>query len=356
MSSDQELFPKLSSTWNRAPLPLPKPFGHYEAVTFSPSPLVIIGAYASASGAISSPADEEEWYGLLDTLPAVDGLELPFSGTLHAEGIPRLASLLHSDWRNVVATIPSVMGLLASNPRAGLASDDEEGRAQAVASMRALFDEVAELKALLGEESVFAIEISAGPRKTADVASSTASLVRSLEEISSWGWGDTILTLEHNDAAIAGQEPQKGFLSLAEETDAARAITPALGQVINWGRSAIEGRSAETPAEHVRELVATGTLTGLMFSGACDHDGIWGPAWVDAHAPLRSSDDPADSLLTPEHIENCLRAASTAPALRYIGVKVQGSGPTATLAERTQTLRVTLETVLASAAAVGLRG
>ncbi|QNA93775.1 DUF4862 family protein [Microbacterium sp. Se63.02b] len=95
------------------------------------------------------------------------------------------------------------------------------------------------------------------------------------------------------------------------------------GQSVNWGRSAIEGRSARTPVEHVRHLVRAGTLSGLMFSGAPSTAGPLGAAWDDLHNPLRS-DDPA-SLLDGGGVGMTLAEIDAASwdRMLFLGAKVQ---------------------------------
>src|SRR5262249_52879340 len=153
----------------------------------------------------------------------------------------------------------------------------------------------------------------------------------SLREIRGWDWHGAKLAIEHCDAYVTGQPPQKGFLTVREELDALKAThdtrTPA-GLVLNWGRSAIEGRSAATALAHAREAEASGLLVGLMFSGACAQDAVYGD-WQDTHAPFAPAfgirHAAEHSELTAERAIEWLRAAG--PGLDILGFKIQPLPP-----------------------------
>ena len=76
-----------------------------------------------------------------------------------------------------------------------------------------------------------------------------------------------MVTVEHCDS-VAGPAPQqKGYLTLDDELEALQKAGEQFALTVNWGRSAIEGRSAGTPVEHVARARAAGRLGGVMFSG-----------------------------------------------------------------------------------------
>ena len=98
----------------------------------------------------------------------------------------------------------------------------------------------------------------------------------------SWDWPGTKLVIEHCDAYVEGQAPSKGCLTIKDEIAASLAAKAATGRAvgicINWGRSAIETRSAEGVVKHIKAAKEAGLLSGLMFSGASGKEidyGVW---------------------------------------------------------------------------------
>ncbi|KQY42872.1 DUF4862 family protein [Cellulomonas sp. Root137] len=272
-----------------------------------------LGAYALVAG--MPPTAGRETFRLLADLP-IAGLELP----LAAASAPATWWDEHvlPSWDLVVTAIPTVMQRLGEDPRYGLASTDEGGR-------RAALDDVAEAARLAqqlaqqaGRVRVRAVQVNSAPTTLA----SPDALARSIEQIAAFDLAGALVTIEHCDAAESTRVPQKGFLSLEHEL-AVLAGGPAR-LTVNWGRSAIDGRSASTPAEHVRAAVDAGLLGGVMFSGATDQVTAWGRPWDDTHIPP-AGDDPAlaassASLLDRAQVDATL--AATTGTARYIGVKV----------------------------------
>ncbi len=105
--------------------------------------------------------------------------------------------------------------------------------------------------------------------------------------------------------------------------------------LINWGRSAIEGRSAATPLEHLAAASAAGVLSGVIVSGVATIDGDYGDAWSDTHAPAQPTmgcvGEPS-SLLTLHDAAAFFAAAG--PDLLLRGVKVSLKAPDASEADR----------------------
>jgi len=312
---------------------------------------VTVGAYASEpSRAPMSEKDEERWYGLLGELDSASGVETYFRGTLHPGGPRRLARLLPPGWHVIPTMLPHTVARLAQDAGYGLASASEDGRRAAVADVGLLRQELEELREVLGRDAVPAVHLQSAPKHVGE-ASSARALGTSLTEIASWEWGSATLVVEHCDAFVPGRPAAKGYLPLEDETEAVLAArsagTPsAIGQAINWGRSAIEGRSAATPAEHLVALLRAGTAVGLIFSGAADTDGPLGSAWDDVHSPLRSTDP--GSLLTPETIAASLALLDADPGRRpgdgllYLGAKVQDPRDAPELSRRLDPLREVL--------------
>lgn len=249
------------------------------------------------------------------------GLEVPYSTTSPwAEPSVLVSTPPHS--RHVLTMIPATMTEMRTREGYGLASDDEEGRRAAVDGVRGAVDFAHSVNAGSGGK-VIAIELQSAPREP---LASAGALRQSLEELARADLGEVQLWVEHCDARIPGQDFEKGFLSLRDEIGVAGAHE--LGVLVNWGRSAIELRSAERVTEHVEAAVAAGLLRGLIFSGVASATTEFGPPWVDAHLPVSGSlnDDPRGgsfepSLLTREHAERALRSADV-PDLGCVGIKM----------------------------------
>lgn len=285
-----------------------------------------LGAYAAEPRrpALDTRA-EERWFRALADIEGARGVEVFFRGSLHPEGPERLAELLPEGWHLVITALPQTVTHSARDARYGLAAADVEGRRAAVDDIRLLLGEAHRIDALLGRRVVRAVEVHSAPRVTYRVRADAASLARSLRELSDAAEGIP-LVVEHCDALVPAHRPVKGFLRLDEERDAVRSALEGgvlAGQSLNWGRSAIEGRSGLTPLDHIRELTGAGALTGLMFSGAPRASGVLGEAWDDLHNPLRA-DDPA-SLLDEEAVHSALSAIDTTmrAQMLFLGAKVQ---------------------------------
>lgn len=275
-----------------------------------------LGAYAMAPGA---PEEARAFYAALAELP-LGGLEVPVPPQ-GADG-EQLGwdTGVHPDWDLLATCIPTVMGRLGEGPAYGLASADDDARAQALADVRHAADQAVRLADRDGCRRVAAIQVHSapGPRH-----GSPEALSRSLAEILTWDLAGAQVLLEHCDALVPGQAAAKGFLTLADEVGAIGNVlggsggatdgAGALGVSINWGRAAIEGRSARTPVEHVSTAAEAGLLRAVVLSGATDADTAWGPAWGDAHIPPRGDDDAlaasAASLLDAEAVRTTLAAA-----------------------------------------------
>ena len=97
-----------------------------------------------------------------------------------------------------------------------------------------------------------------------------------------------------------------------------------IGIIINWARSAIEGKNVETPVEHIKLALKNNILSGLMFSGVSDNDNRYGN-WKDMHMPFAQSFNTKfyekKSLLTHENIIKTLKLLNVND-LDYLGVKL----------------------------------
>lgn len=280
----------------------------------------VVGAYAT------SPAHqhwneslERSFFDALESDPRIGALEIPWLGSLHPHDPAWLMRHFPSRFAAVITGIPSTMSRLAANPWFGLASPNTEGRNEAIAHAAQIRDGVKALNDACGRHTARVVELHSAPREYA----SAAALARSLEEVASWDWDGAELVIEHCDAYIPGQAPQKGFLTLTDEIAAIKESGTQFGVSLNWGRSAIELRNPSHVVNHVSEAAASGLLRGLIFSGASDKDCALGAAWVDAHHPFQRSEfhpwGITESLMTEHQVQKAFNAAH---GLDWTGVKV----------------------------------
>ena len=274
-----------------------------------------------------NPQQESEYYSGLKKLPNLRGLEIPVVGGLHAHDKAWFLDNIDPHWQFVFTGMPGVMAGINANPNYGIASNDERGRLQALDFYKQSQLAVLELNQALGREAVESIQLHTAPnRKHADASSS--ALQASLIEMSTWDWGGAQLVVEHCDAMIESQPAQKGFLSLEEEIEAIETVNAVhdtgFTLAINWGRSAIETRSADGPIKHIQQVNAAGLLSGLTFSGASDKETAYG-VWKDSHMPPAHAYDLENfakgSLLTADEMIKSL-VVSDHHTLPLVGLKI----------------------------------
>ena len=299
----------------------------------------LLGAYAMAPG---DPNEATAFYRALAELP-IGGLEIPAPATdLEADDVALIAARLQPGWRVMLTAIPVVMGRLGSDPDYGLASTDDEARARALADVARALDLAHRLADLAGKRRVTAIEVHSAP---GPVLGDASSLSLSLETIAGWDLAGTQILIEHCDALVGGQRAAKGFLTLGDEIESIRAAgsPDPIGIGINWGRSAIEGRSAHTPIDHLATASDAGLLRALVFSGASAQESAWGDAWGDAHIPSRGDDAAlsasSGSLLDTAAIAKALEAAG---ARTDLAVKVSVRPRDLTIDQRVAVARAVL--------------
>lgn len=312
-------------------------------------PRLLLGAYALAPG---DPAGEAAFLAGLDGL-GVQALEMPLPAPGTAAETARWARAHLPEHVDLVVTaVPRTMQRLASDPGYGLSSAD-------LVQRRAALDDLAVLRNLArlladdaGRPRLAAVELHSAPGPG---LGTLTAFRESLDEVLAWDLGGAHLLVEHCDALVEGQPPAKGFWPLHEEIAVLQAIVDdvpgsgsRLGVSINWGRSAIEGRSARTPVEHVRAAAEAGLLRAVVFSGAAASDTPWGPAWGDQHIAPRGSDPAleasAGSLLGAAEILETLQAARGA-TLEAVGIKVTARPEDADVEERLAVARASLRMV-----------
>lgn len=283
----------------------------------------VLGAYALA--ARIDPELKEALYHRLPYL-GIDALEIPVSEFV--EGVQRGSistfSPLDLGLDSVVTCIPSVMQKLDKNMFYGLASTDEAGRQEAVRDIVEVLELSDRLSVVGVKGALRAIQVHSAPRAH---RSSVAAFETSLREILAVTPRDVSIVVEHCDAPREGRPFAKGFLEISDEMAAIQNIGDSrLGITINWGRSAIEGRSAAYVDDQIAQVADAGLLRGLMFSGVTESAGDWGTAWDDGHIAPRgvapALAQSAASLLGEGEIRSALAAADSSEMLSYVGVKV----------------------------------
>lgn len=250
---------------------------------------IIVGAYAaSPAHARWDPRAEEEYLQSLADVDAIAGVELPWVGSLHPHDDTWLLDNLPRRFGIVVTDIGATVAALAVDPQFGLASRDDEGRRRALLAAAQVRDGVERLVDSRGRPVVHAVELHSAPLGR---DGSAGALAESLAEVASWEWNGARLLLEHCDAHVEGQRPEKGYLSLQHELDAISLSGTDIGVSLNWGRSAIELRDASLVLEHVALARSEGRLAALVLSGAAAAESHFGPAWTDAHLPFPPSSE-----------------------------------------------------------------
>ena len=280
----------------------------------------VVGAYpASPAHKLWNPAQEKQLFELLSSDERVSALEIPWLGSIHPHDDSWLINNFPRNLKAVITSIPFVMSKVGKDANYGLASSDENGRNEALADVKKVLAAVDEFNNSAGQSMVSAVEIHTAPRRVGDVD----ALAKSLEEIASWNWSETQIVIEHCDAWVDGQSPEKGFLKLEEEIAAIKLASVPIGVFINWGRSAIELRDARRVVEHIEMAKSNGHLTGLIFSGAASAETDFGYPWIDAHLPFPTNDafiygEPS-SLLTEELAHQAIRATGE---ISFLGLKM----------------------------------
>lgn len=300
-----------------------------------------VGAYATAPSTVGWDKNEETlYYQQLRNLGNIQGLEHPFVGKLHPFDDEWFLENIDDTWQFIFTSIPGVMSNLANNHHFGIASDNEAGRQAALDFYQQARQAIQKLNSHLNRQAVSSIKIHTAPNISAQASSSKQALQKSLETMQSWDWHGAKLVIEHCDAYIASQIPEKGFMRLEDEISTVITVNEALncdiGISINWGRSAIEARSAAGPIEHIKKVYQSKLLKGIIFSGASGAQTPYGQ-WKDSHMPPEQAFNiphyAQGSLLTIEQIEKSLQQCDC-EQLDFIGGKISLSPNEANVSER----------------------
>lgn len=244
--------------------------------------------------------------------PDVVGLEVPWT-----QGKVMVPDATPDGTKLVITAIPHTMATMAADPQCGLASPDAGGRQRALAQWRDLRARVA---ALVDRFDVAGVEVHSAPR-----GADRESFLASVAELASWDWCGAPLIIEHCDAAQPNFPVEKGFLDFRDELEIATRPWPTPVRLgVNWARSVLETRRADTALEHVRLARDVDALGAVFFSSVSPVETEFGYPWIDAHLPMQGVlGAPAGTLLDDEAIRDCLVAAD---GQGLLGVKVGVAG------------------------------
>ena len=287
-----------------------------------------ISAYASSPSLNGwEPRCESPYFQALVKHPDVIGIEHPFVPDDEKYPLSWLLEHIPRHWSVIITALPYFMNAMRDNPDFGLASKNEDARVQAISCMRQMSHYVDTLNNAFGRNLVKAVHFHSLPRSDEVlVRGSQEALQRSLDAIQNVNWQGATLHLEHCDAYVPGQRPDKGCLRLEEEINTLKTAGN-YGLVLNWARSAIEGRSADYPWQHLSMAQQSGLLRGFFFSGCTDQVGSDYGLWRDTHMPpenfIQGKYLDNDSLLGVTAIQEILRALFVNDDKVYLGIKVR---------------------------------
>lgn len=168
---------------------------------------IVYPAYnAAPAGLTEDTESEDQWYAALWSDRRIGGLELPvFRGQLHPHG---LARLLHPGWSNTISAMSTTLVATKTDPGYGLASEEREGRQRAISDIALARAETLLIQEQMESASVPAFALQSAPR--AD-RSSLLAFTDPLRQIASWDWGNIELLIEHSDALVPGQAPERAI-------------------------------------------------------------------------------------------------------------------------------------------------
>ncbi|OOB91627.1 DUF4862 family protein [Rathayibacter sp. VKM Ac-2630] len=275
---------------------------------------MLVGAYPSApERARPDAAAFDAFHERIALVTGCSGFEIPFGSAFVPEEAAMLRLLARSG-RHVLTLLPAVL-----ERGIGLASADEGRRGAAVALTRRALVSAAALNDREGRLVIDSVLVHSAPAGTRDPSAARAAFARSLGEVARKDRDGVRIVVEHCDS-LEGPDPVKGFLDLGTELE--EAARHGLGIAINWGRSWLETRRLDGPLEHARRARDAGTLVALGVSGASDVATRLGPAFSDAHLPVRTARAAREgfgaSLLDPVVLAEFLAVAPEALVLTKV--------------------------------------
>lgn len=250
------------------------------------SNMYYVSAYATSPSFDQwNPVVESQYFYELAKKPEIVGIEHPYFLQSEKYSMNWLKDNIPNHWSITLTTLPTFMTLAKNNPFLGLASTQEKERNLAVEVMHKCSDYVRSLNQLFGRNIVRAVHFHSLPgsdRHT--IRGNKLAFKKSLYDIQALNWSGAQLNLEHCDAYMPNQTPEKGCLLLEEEIELLTEIR-GFGLILNWGRSAIENRSVLGPLSHIHMAKASNLLKGFFFSGCTDIPDSHYGAWKDTHMP-----------------------------------------------------------------------
>ncbi len=283
-----------------------------------------VSAYATSPSFYEwDPFEEKKYFQELANNPKVIGIEHPYFVNSEKYPLSWLREAIPEHWSMIITILPALMQESKVNPYFGLASMSEKDRILAVALVKEMNEYIHLLNEMFGKNVVTAVHLHSSPKNDDKVIrGNKCSLKRSLDEISAMNWNNIQLNLEHCDAYVPGQIPDKGFLSLEEEIEVI-GETVDYGLVLNWARSAIECRSSEGPLKHIQLAMKNNLLKGFFFSGCTNNIESKYGSWKDTHMPpkkiIKGLYLEEDSLLGYQEIRKTLEWLNKNI---YFGIKV----------------------------------
>ncbi len=184
----------------------------------------------------------------------------------------------------------------------GLASPDEAGREAALAFTRRLCDDLVTCARQGGAPAGRRVRRSA-PASGEMPTHSTLASWRS-------GIGAARRSLLSLRRIHPRQNPEKGFLSLADEIDIVAEL--GVGIHLSWGRSAVRGAARRLPSS-----TCAGRERGCLTASCSQVRGgetRYGTPWIDGHLPAQA-DEPAS--LYGHRADRTLRAGSDRERCQY---------------------------------------
>lgn len=276
-----------------------------------------VAAYAATP--LESPWQAEletAYFKALSENNKIMGIEHPYLIEGDKYSLDWLNENISPHWSIIITALPGLMQSIKKDKNFGLASVDFAGREKAISMVEDVCRYAKKVK------SVKAIHLHSSP-------GNKQSFVKSLKTIRKMDWGNIQLNIEHCDAAIAGQQADKGFLSLEDELEAIQA-TGGFGMVLNWGRSVIEARTVAGIEKHIALAAKANLLKGFFFSGCTDQENNPYGQWRDTHMPPGLE----GCLLTKAEIEKTLKQLEQVNPEVYYGVKVSDKVSGGELADR----------------------
>lgn len=269
---------------------------------------------------------EKNYFSYLSNKPEIVGIEHPFLVNSEKYSSAWLLDNIPSHWNLIITALPALMQAAKLNSYFGIASVIEQERCKAMLLIEQINHYALNLNRLFGRKIVKAIHLHSSPQSCdGEIRGNKLAFKKSLNEISQMDWESTDLNIEHCDAYIPYQISEKGFLTLEDELEAMDGME-GYGIVLNWGRSAIEGRSSRAPIKHLHAAIDKRRLKGFVFSGCTNKiENSYG-FWKDTHMPPKNFINGRyldnNSLLGATEIMDVMELLDDHKLHIYFGIKV----------------------------------